>query len=413
MAWRLHHTRRASDNTVASIVDISSNEARVPQPAQPVEFVRRLTGSSEAVRQLEQEIEWASRCDAKVLITGESGVGKEVVARLIHDRSIRRRYRMHAINCAGIPDSLLESELFGHERGSFTGAYRDKSGLLELAHAGTLFMDEVCEMSLRMQVLLLRFLETGEIQRVGSDGPRGHVDVRVIAATNRDVAQRIAAAEFREDLFYRLNVIHLRVPPLRERPEDIPELVDFFLGQFGLSRGGPLPKLAPDVRERLMRYPWPGNIRELRNVVERTVLRVTGDTITLEDLPPQFWASLPVPMPAAGSSPDASAAPAPSPSQAMFDRMTKHGECFWSVVHEPFMARDLTRHDVRETVRLGLEQTKGSYRLLVELFNIQADEYKRFLNFLRTFNCHLPFHGFRNQAEPPASDSGAQRTQAK
>src|ERR1700737_720176 len=163
---------------------------------------RQLVGSSSTVHLIEQEIECAARSDAKVLITGETGVGKEVVARLIHDRSRRAQDRLVTINCAGVPDSLLESELFGHVRGSFTDAYRDKRGWLEQAHGGTIFMDEVGEMRLRMQALLLRFLENGEIQRVGSDRPQAKVDVRVIAATNRSLQAQIAEKTFRLDLYY-------------------------------------------------------------------------------------------------------------------------------------------------------------------------------------------------------------------
>jgi transcriptional regulator with PAS, ATPase and Fis domain len=182
----------------------------------------QLLGNSPSIRELREEVEYAARSDAKILITGESGVGKEILARLIHRRSNRARAALVTINCAGLPDSLLESELFGHVRGSFTGAYRDKAGLLELAHNGTIFMDEVGETSLRMQALLLRFLESGEIQRVGSDRAQARVNVRVIAATNRNLVERIATKEFREDLYYRLNVIHLTVPALRDRREDIP-----------------------------------------------------------------------------------------------------------------------------------------------------------------------------------------------
>src|SRR5512138_2323412 len=172
-------------------------------------------GSSPAIRAVEEEAGYAARSDAKVLLTGESGVGKEVVARLIHRDSARRNATFVTINCAGLPDTLLESELFGHVRGSFTGAYRDRPGLLETADRGTVFMDEVGEMSIRMQALLLRFLESGEVQRVGADRTQGRVDVRVIAATNRNLVDRIASKEFREDLYYRLNVIQLYIPPLR------------------------------------------------------------------------------------------------------------------------------------------------------------------------------------------------------
>lgn len=369
--------------------DRTGRGSRMQDMLLPVNYVPRLAGSSAAVRKLEQEIEWAGRCDSKVLITGESGVGKEVVAGLIHERSNRRGKRMLAINCAGFPDTLLESELFGHRRGSFTGAYRDKAGLFEAAHRSTLFMDEVCEMSLRMQALLLRFLETGETQRVGAEGTPGRVDVRIIAATNRDVAQRIAAGEFREDLFFRLNVVRVDVPPLRERPEDIAVLLDYFVEQFAKKRGIDPPQLGPGVLERLVTYRWPGNIRELRNVVERLIVQVEDGVIAADALPQQFRVIEPAR--------ELTAQPHTTTAVAavLYDRMVSGGGCFWDVVHEPFIARDLTRHDVRETVRLGLEETKGSYRAIVELFNMQHDDYKRFLNFLKTFDCHLPFSNFR------------------
>src|SRR5689334_22525530 len=180
-----------------------------------------LIGSSPLIRALDEEIRLAARSDAKVLITGESGVGKEVVAQLLHARSNRVYAPLVTINCAGVPDALLESEFFGHVRGSFTGAYRDRPGLLEQADRGTVFLDEIGEMSLRLQGLLLRFLESGEIQRVGSTQAERRIDVRVIAASNRPLEEAVENKNFREDLFYRLNVVRLRVAPLRERPEDI------------------------------------------------------------------------------------------------------------------------------------------------------------------------------------------------
>jgi transcriptional regulator with GAF, ATPase, and Fis domain len=186
-------------------------------------------GASSATRVIREEIEYASKSDAKVLITGESGVGKEVVAQLVHQQSRRRHAPLVTINCAGVPDTLLASELFGHMRGSFTDAHRDKPGWLEQANRGTIFLDEVGEMSLSMQSLLLRFLENGEIQRVGSERLASKVDVRVIAATNRRLDQAIAAGTFREDLYYRLHVFPLTLPPLRERLEDLPWLVNHFV----------------------------------------------------------------------------------------------------------------------------------------------------------------------------------------
>ena len=207
-------------------------------------------GISAAIRHVEVEMDYSARSDAKVLITGESGVGKEIAARLIHQRSRRAHLPVVTINCAGIPDSLLESELFGHVRGSFTSAYRDRLGLLEMADGGTIFMDEVGEMSLRMQALLLRFLETGEIQRVGAQGVPRRVDVRVIAATNRDLVERIGSRDFREDLYYRLNVIHITIPPLRARREDIPMFLRHFFADLGHRQRHPAARQGPRAGTR-------------------------------------------------------------------------------------------------------------------------------------------------------------------
>ena len=183
------------------------------------------------------------------------------------------------VNCAGLPETLLESELFGHVKGSFTGAYRDKPGKLESAHMGTVFLDEIGEMTLRMQGLLLRFLETGEIQRVGADGGARHVNVRVIGATHRNLREMIAQGTFREDLYYRLNVIQIVVPPLRERREDIPELVTHFLNQFVAANRSPITGVSPEAMKALVAYSWPGNVRELENLIERMVVAVQHDTI--------------------------------------------------------------------------------------------------------------------------------------
>src|SRR6187397_1579033 len=211
-----------------------------------------MVGISAAIQSVEDEIDHAARCDAKVLITGESGVGKEVVARLIHERSARSRGPLITINCAGFPDSLLESELFGHVKGSFTDAHRDKRGWLEAAHGGTIFMDEVGEMSLRMQSLLLRFLETGEIQRVGSDRKLPPLDVRVLTATHRRLLDRVADKTFREDLYYRLNVVHLEVPALREPTTGT--VVLFYLAPsiFSESHSSPIPDVTPDALNALV-----------------------------------------------------------------------------------------------------------------------------------------------------------------
>src|ERR1700682_4799518 len=241
----------------------------------------RFIGASVAVRAIGRNIECAARSDAKVLITGESGVGKEIVAGLIHQKSRRARMPLVTINCAGIPDSLLESELFGHVRGSFTDAYRDKPGWLERAPGGTIFLDEVGEMTLRMQALLLRFLENGEMQRVGSDRPQTKADVRVIAATHKRLHKKLAKKPLRSDLYYRLNVVHMAIPPLRERRDDIPLLVAHFVPELSERHHVEPPCVPDDVVTTLTAYDWPGNVRELKNVIERLVVRNQTGVITL------------------------------------------------------------------------------------------------------------------------------------
>jgi two-component system response regulator AtoC len=350
----------------------------------------QLIGISAAIRGVEEEIEHAARSDAKVLITGESGVGKEIVARLIHQRGLRKPAPMVTISCAGIPDTLLESELFGHVKGSFTDAHRDHNGYLERADGGTIFMDEIGEMSLRMQALLLRFLENGEIQRVGSERRLMTVDVRVIAATHRRLISHIADGTFREDLYYRLNVVHIEVPPLRERREDVHVLLHHYLRIFAEAHQSDVPELSAEAVSYLTRYHWPGNVRELRNVAERLVLR-SPNRIDVDALPREIVRDT------AGISPkDAAGARPVTPShQVLFDRLVTQGASFWSEAYEPFMARDLTRHEIRELVRLGLEHTRGNYKLLVTTFNMPPEDYKKFLNFLRKYQCHVPFQRFR------------------
>ena len=363
---------------------------------------------------VESEIDCAARSGAKVLITGETGVGKEVVARLIHDRSARSSHALATVNCAGLPDGLLESELFGHQRGSFTGAYRDKPGRLEMAPNGTMFLDEVGEMSMRMQVTLLRFLETGEIQRIGSDRPHTRVNVRLITATNRDLAKEIAAGTFREDLYFRLNVIRVHIPPLRERLEDIPLLLDYYVGVFCEQHRQPKPEISPSALDALKAHRWPGNVRELKNVVERMVLRSGGKVVQAGDLPPHNFDA---PRAAVASAtpvavPGVAAAAAPQ-VDALVAQMLEHGESFWTVVYPLFIGRDLTRAELQSIIQRGLEATNGNYRLLVQLFNMPSADYKRFLGFLRKHDCHLPFQRFRTvpaRLRSPAADTGALAT---
>jgi transcriptional regulator with GAF, ATPase, and Fis domain len=305
------------------------------------------------------------------------------------------------VNCAALTETLLETELFGHVRGSFTGAYRDRTGVFELANRGTVFMDEIGETSPRMQGLLLRFLETGEIQRVGSDQVQTRVDVRVIAATNRVLVDSVAAKTFREDLYYRLNVIHLQVPPLRERRDDIPILLKHFLDFFARQYQTSTPTVSKDALEALVEHGWPGNVRELKNVVERLVIRNPSGEISRDDLPLDV---VRIATPAV----TASARNTPRPvADVLFDQIVKDGQSFWSAVYAPFISRDLTRDDLRALVRKGLERTAGNYKVLVELFNMPADDYKRFLGFLRKYHCHMPFQQFRSAAASRGPSSGS------
>ncbi len=347
----------------------------------------KLIGISPAINFVRDEVDYAARCDAKVLLTGESGVGKEIVARLIHAGSERRHHPLVTVNCAALTETLLETELFGHVRGSFTGAFRDRTGVLEQANRGTVLMDEIGETTPRMQGLLLRFLETGEIQRVGADQAAARVNVRVIAATNRNLVDAVAAKTFRDDLYYRLNVIQLHIPSLRERMEDVPAMLSHFLELFAAENRVPVPAISQDAMDMLSSYKWPGNVRELKNVAERLVIRSRNGIIEVQDLPHIVLRQEP--------HRTSQAAPARSRADDLYDRVVLGRESFWSAVYAPFMSRDLTRDDLRALVRKGLEQTNGSYRLLTELFRMPIGDYKRFLNFLRKHHCHVAFQQFR------------------
>jgi two-component system response regulator AtoC len=358
----------------------------------------QLTGVSPVILELKEEIERVARSDAKILITGESGVGKELVARETHARSMRSARAFIPVNCAGLPETLLESELFGHVKGSFTGAYRDKPGKLEMAHEGTVFLDEVGEMSLRMQGLLLRFLETGELQKVGSERVGNPVNVRVIAATNRPLSGMIAQGLFREDLFYRLNVIHLIVPALRERKEDIAAMADYFLRRFSTTNRSIVEEIDPAAMAALIDYSWPGNVRELENVIERLVVVGRTPIIKVADLPAEIHAQRPRPTAAAAAAaPAAPAAPTKDVNVVddLYARLISRHESFWTSVYPLYMQREITRTHVRDVVQKGLEEARGNYKIMVQLFNMEAGDYKKFLNFLRKHQCQLPFKDFR------------------
>ena len=245
----------------------------------------RIIGNSPAMTRLLETVSQVAPTEATVLITGESGTGKELIASAVHHNSARAGGPFVTLNCAAITESLLESELFGHEKGAFTGADRRKEGRFIQADGGSLFLDEVSEMPLSMQVKLLRVIQEREVTRVGGEDVLS-VDVRLIAATNRDLAAQVAAGGFREDLFYRLNVIRLELPPLRRRREDIPLLAQHFLGQFAERNRRTISGFTPQAMDRLIRHDWPGNVREMMNTVERAVVLSRGEHIDVSDLPP-------------------------------------------------------------------------------------------------------------------------------
>jgi two-component system nitrogen regulation response regulator NtrX len=248
----------------------------------------RIVGDSVPMKALRQQIAVTAPTNGRVLIYGESGTGKELVARSLHAASLRNKAFFVEVNCAAIPEELIESELFGHVKGSFTGASEDKIGKFAKADGGTLFLDEVGDMSLRTQSKVLRVLEEQRFERVGSNQTL-HVDVRVIAATNKNLEQEIARGAFRQDLFYRLNVIPFFVPPLRDRKEDIPVLARYFLAEFSSEYGKKTRELTDGAMEILLRYPWPGNVRELRNLVERLVIVCPQARIEPHHLPPELF----------------------------------------------------------------------------------------------------------------------------
>ncbi len=246
-----------------------------------------IDGSSAPVEALKKQVAAAAPTDAWILITGENGTGKELVARTIHHLSPRAQGPLIDVNCAAIPEDLIESELFGHEKGAFTGATSKKRGKFELADNGTLFLDEIGDMSLKTQAKILRVLQEREFQRVG--GSRViRVNVRVIAASNKDLERQIEQEAFREDLYYRLNVFPIKVPPLRDRAEDIPILVEVFLAEASRQNRRKKKKMTAEAMAVLARYPWPGNVRELKNLVERLDILVSGNTIDVADIPPAY-----------------------------------------------------------------------------------------------------------------------------
>ncbi len=256
-------------------------------------LIAGMVGQSLAMREVYRLTRQVAATSATVLLTGETGTGKELIARAVHELSPRATGPFIRVNCGALSESLLESELFGHVKGAFTSAVENRTGRFEAAHTGTIFLDEINSVSYKLQVKLLRVLQEHEFERVG-DTKTIKVDCRIVAATNRDLLDEIEAGRFREDLYYRLNVIPINLPPLRDRQDDVPELVTFFVANYARSAGRVVPAITAETMEELKQYPWPGNVRELQNYVERAIVLATEDTLNLELFPPHVRGLAPV-----------------------------------------------------------------------------------------------------------------------
>jgi len=336
------------------------------------DFDLGIVGRSEPMQRVFKRVGQVAASDATVLITGESGTGKELVARAIYQHSRRHQQPFVAINCAAIPETLLESELFGHEKGAFTGANAQRIGRFEQCHRGTIFLDEIGDMSLPTQTKILRVLQSGAFQRVGGNETI-QVDVRVIAATHQDLEQAVAERRFREDLFYRLNVVRIALPPLRERAGDLPLLVNYFLRRLGRDARGRLKSVSAEALEALERHSWPGNVRELENAIQHASVVAIGDTLLVSDLPASLRAR---PDETAAASPPATAAPdpdTPPPAAAPAAGTPSDvaglaaGLFAWARRHPdlkilPAVERELVRH--------ALEETRGNQVQAAKLLGI-------------------------------------------
>jgi two-component system nitrogen regulation response regulator GlnG len=355
------------------------------------DFKLGIVGRSPAMQEVFKRIGQLAAADATALITGESGTGKELVARAIYHHSRRSQQPFLAVNCAALPEPLLESELFGHEKGAFTGATSQRIGRFEQCHQGTLFLDEIGDLSLATQTKMLRVLQSGTFERVGGNQTL-HASVRVIAATNHDLERAVTERRFREDLFYRLNVVRLRLPPLRERPGDVALLVNYFLGKFAQEQGQPPKSLSADALAVLERYRWPGNVRELENALEHATVVAKGEAILLEDLPAEVTQAASVRAPAAVAAPTAASSPTPEPASGTTPNVSPvpdiallAGALFAWARQDPghriidAVERELVLHALRETrgnqvqaARL-LGMTRATLRKRIERFQIKAN----------------------------------------
>ena len=356
-------------------------EARQGEPRQSTQAVELhgMVGNSKVMRDVYFHVEAAARSGATVLVEGESGTGKELVARAIHKSSARASGPFIAVDCGAIPETLIESELFGSQKGAFTGAVTDRQGLFEAANKGTIFLDEIGNTTPSLQAKLLRAIQEREIRRIGETRSRP-VDVRLIAATNCDLDKLVQEKRFRRDLLYRLKVLHIELPALRNRREDIPRLAQSFLERLNAANKTKK-HFAASFFDGLSTYKFPGNIRELHNIIERSFILSSSNAITGVPIENKDRES--------ASSDDVS---------AWFSNLTDGKMNFWSAVHDKYKKRDISRETITALVDLGLKSTRGSYKALASSFHIDRKEYRRFMDFLRRNQCHLDFRPYRKGA---------------
>jgi two-component system, NtrC family, response regulator AtoC len=359
-------------------------------------FYHNIIGGSKAMQNIYEIIESVAESDANILIIGESGTGKELIANAIHDRSLRARKQFVKINCAAMPKELIESELFGHTKGAFTGAAADKQGLIARAEGGSLLLDEIGEMPLELQPKLLRVLQERVYYRVGSEKAQ-EADFRLIAATNRNPLKAIKDGQLREDLYYRINTIEIRVPPLRERAEDVQHLAEHFLNEYAQKYKRPVHTISPQAYARLLSYSWPGNVRELQNVMERAVLLCKGTTIDVSELPFEQGAATS----AAAVAVPSVAAPPVGPEDLSLDQI---GKLIVSKVPDPkggLAPEDLFEKVEGVIVSAALERTRGNKQAAANLLGVYRP---RLYSMIRKHNLGASPEGDKDEATPDTGD---------
>ena len=373
-------------NASTALAALLWSTEKTPVPRAAPRFAG-LVGSSPAIEGICSQIEIAARSQATVLVEGESGTGKELAARAIHDNSPRSQGPFIAVDCGAIPETLIESELFGSRRGSFTGATTDRMGLIEASNEGTLFLDEISNTSPSLQAKLLRVLQEREVRRLGDTNGR-KVDLRLIAATNADLDVLVEKSAFRQDLLYRLKVLHIVIPPLRQRREDIPELAQEFLNRLNQAHGT-RKRFHKSALSSLMAGTYKGNVRELQNVIERAYFSTAGREVITE---------------VAGS--DAAAVRKSADVETCFRRLTEGRDTFWNAVHAPYKSRDISREKVLALMDMGLRMTKGSYKNLAALLQVGEAEYRRFMDFIRRNKCQPDFRPYRRPGRLSPGQTG-------